>query len=460
MFKAIKHYFYLIFSVLLSCFALTGTACAALDFSVLPVDGGSTIRFSRGDLNNGVTKEVRVRISSNENIQYQIFQELVSPFTNERGVIIDRPVLQASIMPGSMGTGTAYLSSYEPVNRRQQLLYTSSANGVSEAFTLVYNVDTKYLSDSGSFNGLIQYTIRPVSGGQTETVRANVFIESNAELKITAEGSSGTKLVRLDTRDKDRAAYVNFAFNGNAGSNLRVYQELITYPINDLNLELELGILKTVSEGAQHGDLSNSGAVEIPRNRALVYKSSQQSDSFSILFSLTPDRIAELMAGSYRGVVRYSFETDHGEVKNFDIDLDIKISPIFEIILNFPQGPVSFNGIVPGGDPQIKQVEVDVKTNLGCPYVVKQRVGDLLVNDKGQSIPKKYFVLRQDVENKNSGKPANRDFKSVEPGETEIFYSNSKGSPAKFQVFYRLSPYPEMTAGDYKTSIVYDLGEL
>jgi len=451
--------FFTILSLLLIGSASCGTAYAALNFSVNPADGGSTIRFTRGDLNNGVTKEVRIRITSNENVQYQIYQELTSPFTNERGTTIDRPVLQASIQPGSMGTGTAYLSSYEPVNRRQQLLYTSSANGMSESFTLVYNVDTRYLTDSGSFNGVLEYTIRPVSGGQAQTARANVFIDSNAELKVTVEGSSGTRLVRVDSRDNTRPAHVNLSFNGNAGSNLRVYQEVLTYPINDLNSELDSDILKVVLEGAEHGELSYQSPVEPPRNRALIYKSDQQSDSFSISFTLTPDRMAKLLAGSYRGVIRFSFETDR-DVKNFDIDLDIKISPIFEITLNFPQGPISFNGILPGGEPQIKQVDVEVKTNLGRPYVVKQRVGDLLVNDKGQAIPKKYFVLRQDVDNKNAGKPANKDFKPVEPGESEIFYSDSSGSPAIFHVFYRLSPFAEMNAGDYKTSMVFDLGEL
>lgn len=459
MFKAVKYHFYRVLLAGIFCVAASATANAALNFSVNPADGGSTIRFTRGDLSNNVTKEVRVRINSSENVQYQVYQELASSFVNERGVTIDRPVLVASILPGSSGSGTPYLSSYEPVRRGEQLLYTSSPNGMSESFTLVYNVDPQYLSDSGTFNGLIQYTLRPVGGGQTQTARANVFIDSNAELKVTAEGSAGPKLVRVDSRDKSRSAYVNLSFNGNAGSNLRVYAEVVTYPINDLNSELDSGILKVLSEGAQHGELTYQNAVDLPRNRVQIYKSTQQSDSFSFLFKLTPDRLVELMAGSYRGVIRFTFETDR-EVKNFDIDIDIKVSPLFEIGLSFPQGPVSFNGIVPGSDPQIKVVDVDVKSNLGRPYVVKQRVGDLLVNDKGQAIPKKYFVFRQDVDDKSPGRPANSDFKPVSPGESEIFYSDSKGSPARFKVYYRLSPFSEMTAGDYKTSIVFDLGEL
>ena len=70
---------------------VSSPAQAAPEFSVVPVDGGNTIRFSRGDLKIGVTKEVRVRITGNDNVRYQVFQQLAAPFTNERGVTITRP---------------------------------------------------------------------------------------------------------------------------------------------------------------------------------------------------------------------------------------------------------------------------------------------------------------------------------------------------------------------------------
>jgi hypothetical protein len=450
-------------SIVLSVFAFLGfflpPAYASLDFSIVSVEGGNSIRFSRGDLNSGVTKEIRIRVTSSDNVQYQVFQQLVSPFVNQRGVTIDRPVLLASILSGSSGSGTTYLSNYEPVNRGEQLLYTSSANGVSESFTIVYNVDSQYLSDSGSFTGLLQYVVRPVSGGQRQTRQTNVFIESNAELVVNAEGSAAQNLVRIDTKENALPAYATLSFSGNSGKDLAVYMEVLTYPINNLNFELESGILKVSSEGAVNGVLSFQNAVDLPRNRVLVYKSTQQSDSFSFRFFLPPDNLAKLVAGSYRGVIRFSFETDR-EVKSFNMDLDIKVSPLFEITLDFPRGPISFNSMVLGIDPQIKEVDVQVRSNLHRPYVIKQRVGDLLVNEKGQSIPKEYFVFRQELVDQSAGKLANTDFVPVVPGETSVFYSDASGSPVNFKVFYRLTPFAGMNAGDYKTAIVYDLGEM
>lgn len=454
----LKHFLFLaVFGIFFQFHA--PTAQAALELNITPVDGGNTIRFNRGDINSGVTKEVRVRITTNDNTQYQVYQQLVSSFVNERGITIDRPVLLASIVPGSNGSGTPYLSSYEPMGRGEQLLYTSSPQGMSEAFTIVYTVDPKYLSDSGSFRGLIQFSLRPVTGGQRETIQTNVFIESNADLQVKVAGSTAVNLVRLDTSMNAIPAYVNLSFSGNSGGNVKVYQEVLTYPINDLNFELDSDILKTTFEGAVNGDLSYPSTIDLPRNRVLIYKSTQQSDSFSIRFLIPPDNLVKLMAGGYRGVIRFSFETDH-DVKNFDINLDIKIAPIFEIKLDFPQGPINFTGIFPGKDPQIKEVDVQVRTNLHRPYVVNQKVSDLLVNDKGQIIPEKFFVVKEVLLSGNSGRPASEEYVPVKQGEEGIFYSDKNGSPATFKVLYRLSPFEGINPGDYKTAILYSLGEL
>ena len=434
-------------------------AQAAMDLSVVPIDGGTTIRFSRGDLNTGVTKEVRVRITSSDNVQYQVFQQLISPLTNERGAMINRPALTASILSGSNGSGTAYVQSFEPINMGQQLLFTSSPNGMSESFTLVYKVDPLYMTDSGSFTGLLQYVLQPVSGGARQSVQTNVFIESNAELTVNAEGSTAKNLVRVDTKFGAPPAVVNVSFNGNSGGAMNVYQEVLTFPVNDLNSDLASGILTMSAQGAQSGDLSFQSVVEIPRNRALIYRSTQSSDSFSIRYALSPDKLAGQRAGHYRGAVRFSFETDRMH-KDFDIDLDINIAPLFEIVMDFPRGPVSFTSVLPGSQPQEKEVDVKVNSNLGKPYTVIQKIGQLMANEKGAEIPGKYYTVRQELNEGVKGRAASSDFVPVETGDQVIFYSDSKGSPAEFKVFYRLSPFPGMQPGDYKTAIVYTLGEL
>lgn len=434
-------------------------ANAALDLTIIPLDGGTDIRFNRGDVATDVVRQLRIRVSSSANVQYQVFQQLVSPLTSETGQVINRPALLATINSSSTGAGTAYLSSFEPVSRSQQLIYTSTPDGRSESFTIAYKVDAQNLVDPGSFTGLVQYVVRQVSGPERQTSQLNVFIESTAELSFAAETSTGGRLIRIDSRPLGPEPYVTLSFNGNSGRNLRVYQEVLSYPVNDLYSELNSGILKMVATGAQQGDLSFQDATDLPRGRVLVYKSTQQSDSFSILYRLSPESLAELSAGHYRGVIRFSFETDHSR-EDFDFDLDLKISPVFEIVTDFPNGPVAFSGLLPGTDPQIKEVRVKVNTNLGKPYTVIQKMGQMLANEKGQQIDKKYFMIRQEMLNESPGRPAATDFVTCETGDTIIFYSDAKGSAAEFTVFYQLSPYPQMHAGDYRTAIVYSLGEL
>jgi len=59
-----------------------------------------------------------------------------------------------------------------------------------------------------------------------------------------------------------------------------------------------------------------------------------------------------------------------------------------------------------------------------------------------------------------SGKIAQPEFGSVAVGTTPIFFSDRKGSPAIFRMYYRLTPYNGMPAGDFTTAVVYSLSEL
>ncbi len=441
-------------------FSFTTRANATLDFSVVPVNGGTDVRFTRGDLSSNIGKEIRIRVTSSDNVQYQVYQQIISPFTNERGVTLNRPVLEANVSQGSNTAGTTYLPSFEPVNTAEQLLFTSSPSGQSDSFTTIYRVNTALLSDSGSFNGQILYTVRPIGGGQRQSVQTTVFIESNSELTVDLEASSGHNLVRIDTsRESSSPSFVNVSFSGNLGGSVKVYQEVVRYPVDDLNLELASGILSTVSSGGQQGQLSFQSPAEIPRNRELIYKSNQQSDSFSVKFFLTPEKLLLQKAGSYHGLVHYTVETETMQ-KDFDIDLDISIAPIFEIIMDFPQGPMNFANVLPAQKPALKEVNVIVKTNLGRPYSVIQHLPDLLTNEKGESVPGKYFMYKVQIASDSKAVNSAVDFVPVQKGDKEIFISDLKGSSEEFKVFYQLSPFEGMHAGDYRSAIKYSLGEL
>ncbi len=457
--KFIFRHFVFVVVAMISLFCFTTRANATLDFSVVPVNGGADLRFTRGDLGSNIGKEVRIRVTSSDNVQYQVFQQIISPFTNERGVTLNRPVLEANVAQGSNTAGIIYLPSFEPVNAAEQLLFTSSPSGQSDSLTIVYRVNTALLSDSGSFNGQILYTVRPIGGGQRQSAQTTVFIESNSDLTVDLESSNGHNLVRIDTSRESSSSFVNLSFSGNLGGSVKVYQEVVRYPVDDLNLELASGILSTVSSGGQQGQLSFQSPAEIPRNRELIYKSDQQSDSFSVKFFLAPEKLLLQKAGSYHGLVHYTVETETMQ-KDFDVDVDISIAPIFEIIMDFPQGPMNFANILPGQKPVLKEVNVKVKTNLGRPYSVIQHLPDLLTNEKAESVPGKYFMYKVQTTSDSTAVNSAVDFVPVPKGDKEILTSDSKGSPEEFKVFYQLSPFEGMHAGDYRSEIKYSLGEL
>lgn len=449
-------FFAAIFAVLFSFRPLDAQGAVVL--SVSPTEGGGSLRFGRGDLTLGITKEVRVRITATENVQYQVFQSLIEPLTSERGITINRPVLAASIVPGTNGSGTVYLQDFERVGFSEQLVYTSAPGGLSDAFTIVYRVNAEDLADDGSFSGKLLYVLRPIGSGSPSESVITVFIESSGQLHVETEASVGTDSVRLDSQASRQPASFKISFSGNGGDQIRIYQEVLRMPANEVNRELEPGVVKFSISGGAEGDSGYQSESDLSRNWVLVYQSASGRDTVSMNYRLDADHPAP-PAGRYQGLVRYTLETDRVR-KDFDVDLDIDIAPVFEIAMEFPSGKVDFPNLLPGADAQIREVRVKVRSNLGKPYVVSQNFGELLTNEKGQPLAKEHFMVKQELIPETLGKVSATEFVPVAAGDSPLFYSDAQGSPADFRVFYRLAPYPEMQPGDYRTSVLYSLNEM
>jgi hypothetical protein len=142
------------------------------------------------------------------------------------------------------------------------------------------------------------------------------------------------------------------------------------------------------------------------------------------------------------------------------VNLEAHVAPVFEINVELPPGGVDFANLLPNSPPETREVLVRVQSNLGKPYMVIQKVVSPLSNEKGEAIAEVAFSLKEEFIGSASGKLAHTDFKPVSPGDATLFFSDTQGSSAEFKVIYRLRAYPEMTPGDYRTEIVYSLGEM
>ena len=168
--------------------------------------------------------------------------------------------------------------------------------------------------------------------------------------------------------------------------------------------------------------------------------------------------IAGQKAGSYRGRVKYILEGP-GFQKEFPVDLEVNIRPVFVLDMTLPPGGVTFKNMLPMNPPELREVVVSIKTNLGKPYMVIQNVATPLTNQKGEEVTQD-FDMKTELIDGTKGRVALPDFSSVPTGEESIFFSDNKGSAAQFKVTYRLQAYPEINPGDYTTAIFYSLAEM
>jgi len=431
---------------------------ATLNLDVSPVRGGSSLRFGRVDATKPTNQEVRIRVTSDEGNQYQLFQSMIEPFTNEKGEFLHASALETYAITGSNSLGSLYLQQMTTMKNVDDLLYSSDATGDSDSLTMVYSINPAEVDAPGRFSGKILYILRPVSGGSQKQAFLDVFIEIAQDFKIQTQASSGRDLVQLNPKNpKDAEGYFNISYAGNVGEKINVYQEIDRLPISDLGQEIGKDVFRFSVSGSQGSDTQYAAPTDFAR-RMLIYSSNKASDDMAVHFSLNEDALASQKSGVYRGQIKYAFEKPSG-IQTVFLNIEITVEPVFEIQVSFPEGEPRFENLLPNSPPQAKQAFVEVKTNLGKPYMVIQKIPSPLANEKGVAFKQEFFDMK--VENiEGIGKSNFNEFESVSPEEKTIFFSNSKGDPCKAKVFYRLKPYQGMDPGDYMMSIVYSLGEM
>ena len=435
-------------------------AHAGLNLSVTPVSGGNSIRFGRVDLPAATTQEVRIRINSTEATQYQVFQRVSQPFTNERGESLDHDTIRVSVLTGSNSAGSVELQTVEELGYTEQLIYTSTNNGLSDGLTLIYQVDADRITRSGNFSGQILYTVRPIgSGSRVDERILNAYLEVEGELDVRREGGRGSDIVRLYSDNPGfQDDYFRVSFSGNRSGQLRIYQEVVRYPVDDLNTDMGEGTVQLWATGGELGELSVAQPVPLSRQRQLIYEGSAAADEIWMRFRINEEKDPPQTAGTFHGRLQYIVETETA-THALPVDLEIVIAPVFEMTTEYPPGGMSFQRLLPTDEPQYKEVLVTVNTNTGQPYLVSQNVRSALTNDAGEEFERDNFTYKQELSKDIRGRVTDPKFVPVPEGEHVMYYSDEFGSPASFRVIYRLRPHSRMRAGDYRTSVRYTLEE-
>lgn len=458
-FQKLSLYTFFSFAIL-PCGFMNTSAQAALYLRATPYEGGgTTVRFDKVHGSSSVNKEAKIKITSTDGKQYQVFQRIIEPVENERGVTLDMEALTSYTIRGSNFSGTLYQEQPSWLGYGDQILYTSSPGGDSDSFMVVYTISGDKVNARGQFLGKILYTVRSIDGGSEETSILTVSFDATGEFKIEIEPSSGRERVRLGIKSiEDQEGYVKFSFEESLEKPLKIYQEIERFPENEFMDEIGEECITFFTSGGTKGDLSYRNPSPLERRKVLVYSSEAERDDFIINFLINHEEIENQKAGVYRGKVNYIIEGVAFQ-QTVPVDLEIEINPVFTLEIIFPPEGMSFADLLPKSPPQVKEVEVRVKTNLQKPYMVIQSMNIPLTDEKGQEISTDCFTIKGEIMEGERGKVEFPVFSSVPVGDTPIFFSDEQGSPSAFKVIYMLKPYSGMSAGDYSTVVSYSLGE-
>lgn len=432
---------------------------AALRLSVNPVEGGSSLNFGRIDGNLDVNKTVRLRVTSDEGKQYQVYQRLQDPLVNQENSFLGEGVLNTFTVQGSNASGTLYAQSNELLGQADQLIFTSSADGQGDTLTVAYTVNTGRLRSSGNFVGRIAYTVRSLGDGGHDQAVLTIYLEASGGFKVTVEGARSPDRVFIRS---SKGSFVEdglkIKFEGNLGQEIRIFHELEHALLNEQGEEFPVETLQLFATSSGQGNI-DSASQNFGRKRQLLYRTQETAGELALQFSLDPQAAKFPKAGTYHGRIRVTVESSSG-VQEFPLEFEIVIEPVFDIEVKLPAQGVRFNRVLPFDPPQTNEVLVKVTSNLGKPYVVMQNVATPLVDADGDQIKEEFFTLKAQNAGQSVGRVANSDFVPVGIGERAIYYSDPKGTPSEFKIIYRLQSYPDIQAGEYGAPIVFSLGEM
>lgn len=433
---------------------------AAVTLSVTPSEGGNSIRFGRVGTLSSEDKEVRIRVTSDSGQQYQVFQRMGS-LVNEKGEMLEHTALLTGGLIGSNAQGTLYIQDTEPLGFSEQQIYSSDPAGTSDSFVVFYRVDPEALNVSGSFQGQMFFTVRPIGEGNIDETVLTVTLEVGGDLKVETAGNAGATRVRVSTDQHPLADSVfSISFTNNMeGKPIKIYQYIDIFPRDELMQPVEAGLIQYSAFGGEGGgDVLQEGTGDLNPEQILLYEGTVSHDTIGINFSVNQDLIQNYKAGRYEGRARYLIESSQGE-QVCDVDLELILPPVFELKVEFPPEGMNFEGTLETDPPQVKDVTVTVKTNLGKPYVVNQILQTPMTNEKGEEFSSDFFTVKEELV-RGEGSVQHNDFSPVSKGEVPLYVSDGLGSSVVLKVSYRMKPYPNMRAGHYKVQVMYSLGAI
>ncbi|MCK5393494.1 MAG: hypothetical protein KAI91_04090, partial [Candidatus Omnitrophica bacterium] len=98
-----------------------------------------------------------------------------------------------------------------------------------------------------------------------------------------------------------------------------------------------------------------------------------------------------------------------------------------------------------------------VNTNMKKPYIVNQTLSSAVVSEEGKQISSDLFTMKAVLFEEYPGNLKITNFRPVPVGDIALFFSDDRGSQAKFKVTYKLQADYSILPGKYSAMVTYSL---
>jgi hypothetical protein len=436
-------------------------ACAEIFFSVAPADGSSTIRFGR-IINEPISVAVRVNITSSGGTRYEVNQRLLDPLRNDQSEALANNAVTFYTAGGSNAHGTLYQNTPAQLDTLNRVIYSSSPEGSTDSFTIVYQVNPSVITSSGNFLGRILYSVRGIGTNASEKeVILNCYLEYEKKFDFEVTTSShDAHTVRIAADDKNNEGYVQLKNIADFGGPFQITQ------IIEENLSNEKG-MNLLPEAVQffvrcfRGQSSYSSPSVLSQKSTLLYASDARGkqDEIVIGFRVDKDAIKNVGSGTFRGRFIYTIESQNKTISRIPINIQLEIPPVFEIgVVSQGSTGLTFQNMRPGVTVE-KELVLNVTSNLKKPYTVVQKITSPLANARADTIPFNFLKVKTETIETMPGKALLGELTPVHQADTVLFASDSEGHSSRFIVRYSLAGSDDVKPGDYATRISYGLLE-
>jgi hypothetical protein len=443
-------------TVWLAAVLLAASAWASVALTARVVRGGFDLDF--GTVTPGEasrTEELELTLASTGGGQYRVYQELPGLLVNERGERLPERVLRMQIARGL--SGRPRTGGIIAVSDSLQELFVSDAAGTSDTLLLAYSILPEGPRPaSGSYRGVLRFTVESLSTGAVVTQTINVRAEVTASFGLDRDPASPSWLSYSEVEPGARTPAQELALRltNNTASPTEVTHELVEPLANARGDRLP-------AEAVRAAVLSSvGGREERPMSgqpEPVVTDPRGEVSSLRVAYAVAvPDAQP---AGSYRGTLRLRL-TGMGTIPPAEllVPIEVSVKEIFTLSVRSLEDAghtLRFSRTGTGSEAQEQHMLVDIRTNMGRPYQVLFGLDHPLVLETGDTLPAD--ALAVSVEHTGAGQIVHAAGSPVSVGYQPLYQSDGSGSPGSFVVQYRLGIPRDAKAGEYKARLRFSI---